>query len=171
MTRNHCQMIKLINLDEVRCAKSRLNCTPFFFNKPDELPNVQFNFYLKAQSVRDSNYEPGLAHQQTISMRSNVREWTHVLLVNTPCSHLHGFGSTGVSSGLATRVTLTRVSRGRLGESISWGWICFWFHVCTVVRDCFMVAFKVVCPIYKPDRENYTSTSFLICGLKPCIVP
>jgi hypothetical protein len=29
--------------------------------------------------------------RQTISMRSNVREWTHVLLMNTPCSHLHSF--------------------------------------------------------------------------------
>jgi hypothetical protein len=34
--------------------------------------------------------------QQTISMRSNVREWTHVLLVNTPCSRLHNFCATGV---------------------------------------------------------------------------
>jgi hypothetical protein len=59
--------------------------------------------------------------QQTISMRSNVREWTHVLLMNTPCSHLHRVCATGVSSGLATRVTLTRVSRGRLGESIYTG--------------------------------------------------
>jgi hypothetical protein len=33
----------------------------------------------------------------------NVREWTHVLLVNKPCSHLHSFCATGVSSGLATR--------------------------------------------------------------------
>jgi hypothetical protein len=41
---------------------------PFFFNKPDQLPNVQFNFHLKAQSVRDSNYEPGLAHRVHKSM-------------------------------------------------------------------------------------------------------
>jgi hypothetical protein len=41
--------------------------------------------------------------QQTISMRSNVREWTHVLLVNTPCLHLHSFCAAGVSSSLATR--------------------------------------------------------------------
>jgi hypothetical protein len=47
--------------------------------------------------------------QQTISMRSNVREWTHVLLVNTQCSHLHSFCATGMSSGLATMVTLTSV--------------------------------------------------------------
>jgi hypothetical protein len=54
--------------------------------------------------------------QQMIAMRSNVREWTHVLLVNTPCLHLHSFCATGVSSGLATRVTLTRVSRGEVGR-------------------------------------------------------
>jgi hypothetical protein len=50
--------------------------------------------------------------QQTILMRGSGREWTYVLLVNTPCSHLHSFCATGVSSGLATRVTLTRLLRG-----------------------------------------------------------
>jgi hypothetical protein len=40
-------------------------------------------------------------------------------------SHLHNFRATGVSSGLATRVTLTRVSRDWLGESITRGWTCF----------------------------------------------
>jgi hypothetical protein len=75
--------------------------------------------------------------QQTISMRSNVQELTHVLLMNTPCSHLYSFCASGLSSDLATRVTLTRVSRGRLGESITRGWTCFWFHFCTIVRDCF----------------------------------
>jgi hypothetical protein len=50
------------------------------------------------------------------------------------CSHLHSFCATGVSSGLATRVTSNRVWRGRLGESITWSWTCFWFNFCTVVR-------------------------------------
>jgi hypothetical protein len=36
--------------------------------------------------------------------------------VNTTCSHLHSFCATGVSSGLATSLTLSRVSRGRLGD-------------------------------------------------------
>jgi hypothetical protein len=76
-----------------------------------------------------------------ISMRSNVREWTHILLVNTPCSQLHSLCASHVSSGLATRVTLTRVSRGRLGESIAGGWTCFGFHLCTVVRYFCWVAF------------------------------
>jgi hypothetical protein len=44
--------------------------------------------------------------QQTISMRSNVWERTHVLLMNTKWSHLYSFSATGESSGLATRVTL-----------------------------------------------------------------
>jgi hypothetical protein len=52
----------------------------------------------------------------SVSMQSNVREWTHVLLVNTPCLYLHSFCATGVSSGLATRVTLARVSRGEVGK-------------------------------------------------------
>jgi hypothetical protein len=65
--------------------------------------------------------------QQTISVQSNVWEWTHVLLVITPCWHLHSFCATGVNSGLATRVTLIRVPLGRMWESISRGWVCFWF--------------------------------------------
>jgi hypothetical protein len=77
-------------------------------------------------------------HQQTISMRINVPEWTHVLLVNTPCTHLH---ETSVSSGLAVRVTFTRVSRERLRESVIRGWTCFWFNFCTVICDCFWVTF------------------------------
>jgi hypothetical protein len=55
-----------------------------------------------------------VSYQQPISMLSNVREWTHVLLVNTPSSHLHSFCANGVSSGLATRVTLTWGSRGEV---------------------------------------------------------
>jgi hypothetical protein len=79
--------------------------------------------------------------QEMILMPSNAREWTHVLLISTPCSHLHSFCATGVSSGLATRVTLTRMSRGRLGESITRRWTCFWFPFCIIVRDCCSVAF------------------------------
>jgi hypothetical protein len=70
-----------------------------------------------------------------------VREWACVLFVNTPCSHLHSFCATGVRSGLAIKGTLTRVSRRRLGESISRGWTCFWFQFCAAVRDCCWVAF------------------------------
>jgi hypothetical protein len=44
-------------------------------------------------------------------IRINSREWTKVLLVNAPCSHLHSFCANGVGSGLPTRVTLTWVSR------------------------------------------------------------
>jgi hypothetical protein len=79
-------------------------------------------------STSMSRYAMLHEEQQTISMRSNVQEWTHVLTVNTPCSHRHSFCATGVSSGLATRVTLTRVSRGRLGESLTRG-LTFWFFV------------------------------------------
>jgi hypothetical protein len=57
-----------------------------------------------------------MLHEQqlTIWMGTNFQEWTHVLLVSTPRSHLHSFCAAGASSGLVTRVTLTRVSRGRL---------------------------------------------------------
>lgn len=54
---------------------------------------------------------------QTILMQSNIGEWTRVLPVSTPCSHLHNFCATFMSRGLASRTTLTRVSLERFGES------------------------------------------------------
>lgn len=45
--------------------------------------------------------------QQTISVPSNFGEKAHVLLVNISCAHLYIFSASGVSSGLANRVTLT----------------------------------------------------------------
>jgi hypothetical protein len=70
-----------------------------------------------------------MLHKQyhAISMRNNVREWTHVMLVNTPCSYLHSFCALGMSSGLASKVTLSWVSRCRWGESAARGCICSWF--------------------------------------------
>jgi hypothetical protein len=44
-----------------------------------------------------------------------------ILLVNTPWYYLHTFCATWMSSDLATRVTLIRVSRWRLGEYITQG--------------------------------------------------
>jgi hypothetical protein len=44
-----------------------------------------------------------------ISMRSNIREWTYVLLA------MGNYGVNGGNSSLATRGTLPRVSRGKLG--------------------------------------------------------
>jgi hypothetical protein len=51
-------------------------------------------------------------------MRSNVREWTHILLVNTPCLYLHSFCANGVSIVLTTRVSLALMSRVLLGECV-----------------------------------------------------
>jgi hypothetical protein len=56
---------------------------------------------------------------------SKEREMIHVILLKTPCSYLQSFSITGVSSGLAIRVTLTCVSQGNLGKSIIRVWICF----------------------------------------------
>jgi hypothetical protein len=52
--------------------------------------------------------------------------------------HTHRICPTGVSNGLATAVTLTRVSRGRSEEPITRGWTCFRFHFCTAVCDCWV---------------------------------
>jgi predicted nucleic acid-binding protein len=46
----------------------------------------------------------GYARQHMVSMQSDFREWTRVLLVNTPCSHRHSVCASAVSSGLATGV-------------------------------------------------------------------
>jgi hypothetical protein len=54
-----------------------------------------------------------------LTSKYQIREqYTDILLVNTPCSHLHSFCTTGLSSGLATRVTFTQVSWERLEQSI-----------------------------------------------------
>jgi hypothetical protein len=99
--------------------------------------------------------------QHAISTLSNVREWTHVLLVNTPCSQLHSFCATGVHSSLATNVTLTRESRGRLAESITRRWTCFWFHFCTVVRDCCWVVYKMIHKYWLNREMSYCYTEVL----------
>jgi hypothetical protein len=41
-------------------------------------------------------------------------KWTHILLVDKPCSNVRSFCASGVSSGLATRV-----SRGRFLETVT----------------------------------------------------
>jgi hypothetical protein len=72
-----------------------------------------------------------------VSMRINIREWTHVLLVITSYSHLHSYCATVMSSGLAIRVTLTWMSWRRFGESITGGGgTFFWFNFCCVVLSC-----------------------------------
>jgi hypothetical protein len=59
-------------------------------------------------------------------------------LCSSSCPLLHGFCSVIVSSGLVTRVTLTRVSRGEVGrECYMGGGPASDFFFCTVVRDCF----------------------------------
>jgi hypothetical protein len=66
-----------------------------------------------------------MLHEQhhTISMRSDVREWTRVLLMNTLCSHLYRFCTTSeqrptiLSGSLVT--TAWRVLRLRMDETAS----------------------------------------------------
>jgi len=58
---------------------------------------------------------------ETILIQSNIRQWTHVVLVNTPYSHAHGFRVTGLSNGLGIMLKLTRVLQLRLVESATWG--------------------------------------------------
>jgi hypothetical protein len=83
--------------------------------------------YRSSMNAQEILYE----QQLMILMASNVREWTHVLFVNTPCFDLLSFCSTGVSNGLATWVT----SRGRL-RVCYFECTCFWLHFCTAVHAC-----------------------------------
>jgi hypothetical protein len=58
--------------------------------------------------------------QQTISMRSSFGEWTYVLLMNTPCSHLHILCASGLSNGPATNFDSSVTMEGGR-ESITQG--------------------------------------------------
>jgi hypothetical protein len=67
---------------------------------------------------------------------SSKRFWCEVILKNEHmfCSWLHRVCTWPcMSSGLATKLTLTRVSRGRLREL---GWTCFRSLFCTVICVC-----------------------------------
>jgi hypothetical protein len=52
-----------------------------------------------------------------------------------------------LSSGLTTRVSLTRVAQERLRVYCQ-GWICLWFHFCSVMRDCYVLN-STPCVSYK----------------------
>jgi hypothetical protein len=56
---------------------------------------------------QDVHWQMFHEQKEIISVRSNIRESTQVLLVNTSPLHLHNFFSAGVSTGLATRLALT----------------------------------------------------------------
>jgi hypothetical protein len=76
--------------------------------------------------------------KQAISTRSNVRDWTHVLVMDiSNAQSICAAGDSG-SSSLAASVTVTRLSRGKLGETITLedyllisllcrtSWLLFW---------------------------------------------
>jgi hypothetical protein len=71
--------------------------------------------------------------QQTISMQRNVVELTCVLFVNT-CT-LRSRPQNPLSSSPTPRATLTRVSQGKLGGSVT-RWNSLWFLFFSVVREC-----------------------------------
>jgi len=71
--------------------------------------------------------------QHTISMRSNYREWTGVLLTNI-FSHLHRFCATVLSSGLARKWTSPWCHGVRWESLLHGSLLCFWFHFLTVIR-------------------------------------
>jgi hypothetical protein len=72
---------------------------------------------------------------RTNSMRSDVLEWTHFVVVNKPCSHLNSFCAVGVSSGLATEVTLIECN-GEIGRNYYAGADLF-LHVYCTPRLCY----------------------------------
>jgi hypothetical protein len=76
---------------------------------------------------------PYQAAVPSLRRRAPHREWTRVMLGNTRCSQRHSFCASGFSSGLSTRLTLTRLSRGEIMRESYTGWT----HVCTLVHGYF----------------------------------
>jgi hypothetical protein len=64
-----------------------------------------------------------------------------VLPLDMLCSHLHSFGTTGMSSGLATRVALTGVS-WEAGRVLHWDGPASGFYFCSTVYDCCWVVYS-----------------------------
>jgi hypothetical protein len=88
-------------LDEHFCRHS---CVRNFF--------TSLCIVLFSTSCQDKHCQMLHEQQQTISVWSNVREWMHVLLMNTAYLHLCNFCVIGMNINLATWVTLTWVSQG-----------------------------------------------------------
>jgi hypothetical protein len=87
--------------------------------------------------------------------------------LNAPCLHLKRFCAAGLSSGLATRVILTRVSRGRLGESITRGGPASdfifvpWYVIVVGLRfKCYTLYTQ------RGIRESYTPRNFEVYALR-----
>jgi hypothetical protein len=68
---------------------------------------------------------------QTVSMRGTIPEQAHIMLVNTPCSHLQSYYAPAVSSVLATSVSFTGVSWDDLVESVTRRRSNFFFSDCS----------------------------------------
>jgi hypothetical protein len=69
----------------------------------------------------------------------------HILLVNTSCLHLHSFCATGMSKGLARRVTLSWVSWGTyyhmgycIGSNMATYWPQWRVSLLTLISSCFL---------------------------------
>jgi hypothetical protein len=92
----------------------------------------------------------------------NSREWTHVLLVNTPCSHLHSFCATGVSSGLVTRVTLIWVSRVGLGSLLHRMELQLILFLCPSSATWFLLGCILNVHSSSKFLEGYRPTQYLI---------
>jgi hypothetical protein len=100
---NSCSHIPFLQL--MHCFKLQLFCRSMSICHRQKLPVSRNVVTSLCTVVLFGTSLPGYMfheQQQTISMLSNVQEWTDVLFMRRFCA-------TGVSSGLATTVTLTRV--------------------------------------------------------------
>jgi hypothetical protein len=94
-------------------------------------------------TCQDAYFQMLHEQQQTILMRSNVREWTRVLLAKTPYF-------------IALLLRIWREQRPRnqsdldsrpvMGGGVGWvyytGWACIWFHFCILVGYMFVVEMR-----------------------------
>jgi hypothetical protein len=95
--------------------------------------------------------------QQMITMSSDVLERTHVLLGITPCFHMHSFCATCVSSGLATRVTLTRVLQERSESLLHSGRPVAHFILCRIMclmMGCILNGTSCISVLYQTIKNS-----------------
>jgi hypothetical protein len=68
--------------------------------------------------------------RRKVSTRSTVRDWTRLLLVNMPCSHVHNSWATGDSRSLATKMAVTETVREKFGAN-------FFYTIISCVLKCY----------------------------------
>lgn len=89
-------------------------------------------------------------HKRTISIRSNFREWNHVLLVNVAYSHLHMFLRTWREQRPSNQGDFDSSVTGEVGTLLHGDGPASGF-MCTALHDYCWAAFQVVHSVQRLD--------------------